>query len=444
MLTSPGNALYLFLLVYVIGELVPYLSAGRDRIIALTSADRPCIAGLIAVHCTLQLISNFHPIFSVMANASYIAALFMLCGEFRSRRSTNLVRSVKKAVGLFVAFLVPLFLLAKFVLVGAQIATLVISLATVAQVAVLCCATRKSINLRFSSIYMRQAMFAASLSLISMVVRLYTVLATDTYSLNLGTEADMLFLLRLTNAASFFLLVNAIANYQLQSVVEVESVRRATAEDGTIQTLSSLAKARDNETGNHVVRTSEFVRLLGLRLARKNWMGAEDPAEFVKLMSAVAPLHDIGKVGIPDAILRKPGRLSPVEWETMQTHPLIGEAVLEAAVDGRKGQDGRMSQLFEIARDIAGGHHENWDGNGYPRGLAGEAIPKAARVMRVADIYDALTTERHYKRRWTHGEAVEEIKKLSGTQLDPEVVGAFLEVHHQFLDVALRHRDDVA
>ena len=442
MLTSPGNALYLFLLVYVIGELVPYINAGRDRIIALTSSDRPMIAVLIAVHCVTAIGSNFNHIFSVVANASYIAALFMLTGEFRSRRNTSIAKSAKKALGLFLLFLVPLVGLTITVLKGQEIAILVISVAAIAEAAVFCCALRKSIQVRFSSIYLRQAMFAATLALLSMGTRLFLVLSTEIYALNIGTEAEILFLLRLANAASFFLLVNAIANYQLQSIVEVESLRRVTAEDGTIQTLSSLAKARDNETGNHVVRTSEFVRLLGLRLARKDWLGAEDPAEYVKLMTAVAPLHDIGKVGIPDAILRKPGGLTPAEWETMQTHPLIGEAVLDAAVEGRRGQDGRMSQLFQVARDIAGGHHESWDGSGYPRGLAGEAIPKAARIMRVADIYDALTSERAYKRRWTHGEAVEEIKKLAGTHLDPTVVQAFLEVQHQFLDVALRHRDE--
>lgn len=376
MLSSPGNALYLFLLVYVIGEMVPYLNKGRDRIIALTSSDRPMIAGLIAIHCIFALASNYSHIFSVIANASYIAALFLVCGEFRSRRDTDLLRSAKKAAGLFALFLVPLAGLGSTVLEGADIALLVIATAAVAEAAVLCVATRKAIKLKFSSIYLKQAMFAAIVALLSMAVRLYFVVSTDVYALNVGTEADVLFLLRLINAASFFLLVNAIANYQLQSIVDAESLRRMTAEDGTLQTLTSLAMVRDDETGNHIVRTSEFVRLLGQRLARKNWLKAGDPAEYVKMMATVAPLHDIGKVGIPDSILRKPGRLTPAEWETMQTHALVGEAVLMSAVEGHVAKDGGMSQFYQIARDIAGGHHESWDGTGYPRGLAGDAIPR--------------------------------------------------------------------
>ncbi len=154
----------------------------------------------------------------------------------------------------------------------------------------------------------------------------------------------------------------------------------------------------------------------------------------------VAPLHDVGKVGIPDHILLKPGRLDPAEWEIMKTHTLIGEEVLKAAAP-KPLSEGASPRTLALAIEIAGGHHERWDGQGYPRGLSGESIPKSARLMTVADIYDALTSARPYKKTWSHAKAVDEITHLSGTKLDPMVVAAFLEEQDRFREIARRFKD---
>ncbi|WP_216153143.1 HD-GYP domain-containing protein [Polynucleobacter sp. JS-Safj-400b-B2] len=166
--------------------------------------------------------------------------------------------------------------------------------------------------------------------------------------------------------------------------VELAYKKAEKAELRLLASLNALAKARDNETGNHIIRTQSYVKALALRLRMDGHYTESLSDEFIELLFKAAPLHDIGKIGIPDYILLKKGPLTDQEWEIMKTHALIGESVLSASE-----VDDSEHGVVEKAIKIAGGHHEKWDGTGYPRGLVGEAIPLSARIMALADMYDA-------------------------------------------------------
>ncbi len=209
------------------------------------------------------------------------------------------------------------------------------------------------------------------------------------------------------------------------------------AEDKMLASLTSLSLARDNETGNHVIRTQIYVRALAARLLKMGKYLDQINEEYIDLVFKAAPLHDIGKVGIPDLILRKPGKLNDEEWLVMQTHTTIGESVLSAA--HLESED--ENTVIDIAIKIAGGHHEHWDGTGYPRGLKSESIPLAARIMSVADVYDALVSKRVYKGEWTHEQAVKEIILKSGTQFDPVIVDAFALEEGTFHEISQQYHD---
>ena len=154
-------------------------------------------------------------------------------------------------------------------------------------------------------------------------------------------------------------------------------------------------------------------------------------------MRKAAPLHDIGKVGIPDGILKKEGGLTEEEWGIMKTHASLGQNVLSAAQMG----DVQHAGVLDVAIEIAGSHHENWDGSGYPRGLKGFEIPLSARIMALADMYDALVSERVYKHKWTHEQAYEEIVGNKGKRFDPLVVEAFVHDSDYFNEIANRYSD---
>jgi response regulator RpfG family c-di-GMP phosphodiesterase len=206
-------------------------------------------------------------------------------------------------------------------------------------------------------------------------------------------------------------------------------------ESGLLTVLNSLAMERDNETGNHIIRTQNYVKLLAQRHLTLGQLEASP--EFVEVIYRAAPLHDIGKIGIPDSILLKPGKLTEDEWAVMKTHASIGENVLSTA-----NQEHQIdSLLIKVATEIAGGHHENWNGSGYPKALAGNAIPQSARIMAVADTYDALVSKRVYKNEWTHEEAVQEVIKQRGIKFDPVVIDAFLLEAAQFNAIAQRYKD---
>lgn len=190
-----------------------------------------------------------------------------------------------------------------------------------------------------------------------------------------------------------------------------------------VQRLAHAAELRDTETGAHVLRMSQTSALLAQAL------GWDDPA--CELLRHASPMHDIGKIGIPDGILRKPGALTPEEREVMQTHTTVGAALLSGSDDA----------LMRMARDIALNHHEKWDGTGYPRGLAGTAIPESARIVAVADVFDALTSERPYKPAWPVAQAVDFMREQAGHHFDPNILHRFLAVLPQVQAIRLRHAE---
>ena len=216
------------------------------------------------------------------------------------------------------------------------------------------------------------------------------------------------------------------------SMAELQAARRV-----GLRALAHLAELRDPETGNHILRTQGYVRELALALRADPVHGAALDARMVDWMAESAPLHDIGKVGIPDAILLKPGPLTAEEWVVMRTHASIGAQAIEAA---ERSLD-TVVDFFAAAKQIALSHHERWDGLGYPQGLAGEAIPLAARIMAVADVFDALTSARVYKRAMPVEEAVRIIEADSGSRFDPAVVAAFRRALVPMVAIARRYAD---
>ena len=222
-------------------------------------------------------------------------------------------------------------------------------------------------------------------------------------------------------------------------------------QDLNVRALACLAEARDNETGHHIVRTQFYVELLARHLMdHERFRGALAGNRLAMVVKA-APLHDIGKVGIPDAILLKRGKLSAGEFEIMKTHAEIGahaiskamEQALAGADDNAAGQAVGAFAFMQVATEISLSHHEKWDGKGYPNGLAGEAIPASARLMALADVFDALTCRRVYKEPIPLEQATRIIQEGSGSHFDPDVVKAFLACHQKFAEIAERFADPV-
>ena len=211
----------------------------------------------------------------------------------------------------------------------------------------------------------------------------------------------------------------------------------AQTQDVTIVAFSSLAEARDNETGRHIHRTQNYIRELALALRTLPAFTGKLDDETIEQLYKSAPLHDIGKVAIPDHILLKPGRLDAAEFEIMKTHADEGRKAIEAAEAALDTEN----SFLRCAREIAHAHHEKWDGSGYPLGLAGECIPLSARLMAVADVYDALISRRVYKEPMYHVDAVNLIAQERGMHFDPLIIDAFLLVESRFADVADRFSD---
>jgi len=226
--------------------------------------------------------------------------------------------------------------------------------------------------------------------------------------------------------------------------LELEIARRMhenqVVQDVTIHALARLAEMRDEETGRHIEHTQSTVRHLA-RLARSHpRFAAELNEHTIALISKSAPLHDIGKVGIPDQILRKPGKLDAAEWEIMKTHAQLGADALRHAVDDTH----ERAEFLDFAIEIARSHHERWDGSGYPDGLAGEAIPLAARLMAIADVFDALISRRVYKAPMPFGVTQALMAEQRGRHFDPDLLDIFIGAYDTFCDLARRHTEDPA
>ncbi len=225
--------------------------------------------------------------------------------------------------------------------------------------------------------------------------------------------------------------------------LEAEVAKRTTEimaiQDVTIHVMASLAETRDSDTGQHIRRTQHYVRLLAEKLRfnpRFAYFLNDD--NIIEILFKSAPLHDIGKVGIPDRILLKPGRFEAAEFEIMKTHTTLGrDAIIQA-----EHELGIEVPFLKYAKEIAYGHQEKWDGSGYPQGLAGDAIPISARLMAVADVYDALISRRVYKQGMPHEKAAQIIIDGKGSHFDADMVDAFLALQDEFQAIAARYADD--
>ncbi|MEY2953827.1 MAG: hypothetical protein RLZZ401_1914 [Pseudomonadota bacterium] len=226
-------------------------------------------------------------------------------------------------------------------------------------------------------------------------------------------------------------------NVSLEEEVTRRMEENQDIQDASIHALARLAETRDNETGNHLLRTQEYVRLLATRLQTHPRFRSVFNDKTIALLVKSAPLHDIGKVGIPDRILLKPGKLDPAEWTIMKTHAELGARAIEAA----EKDMARPIAFLAFAKDIAHFHHERWDGSGYPDGLAGDKIPAAARLMALADVFDALISRRVYKPAFGLQAVHEMIVAERGLHFDPDVVDAFVEDLDEFCAVAHRYAD---
>jgi putative two-component system response regulator len=199
-----------------------------------------------------------------------------------------------------------------------------------------------------------------------------------------------------------------------------------------------LSETRDNDTGNHIRRTQNYVRALARHLQPHPRFSDFLDHDTIEALYKVAPLHDIGKVGIPDAILLKPGKLTPEEFEIMKTHTTLGGNAITSSEQHSQLRD---NSYLRLAHQIATGHHEKWDGSGYPGGLKEDDIPIAARLMAVADVYDALISRRVYKEGFSDDRASGIIVEGRGKHFDPDVVDAFLSIRTEFQEIALRYSD---
>ena len=226
-------------------------------------------------------------------------------------------------------------------------------------------------------------------------------------------------------------------NCYLEAEVAKRMAENELIQEVSIRALAHLAETRDPETGNHILRTQGYVQQLALGLRAHPRFASTLNDRYIRLLTRSAPLHDIGKVGIPDAILQKPGSLTPEEWEIMKTHARLGSEAIELA----ERDAAEPVEFLSLAKEIARLHHEKWDGTGYPDGLAGEAIPVSARIMALADVFDALISPRVYKKPMPYEEARDIITAGRGRHFDPDMVDAFIAHFGAFCDIADRHRD---
>ena len=230
-------------------------------------------------------------------------------------------------------------------------------------------------------------------------------------------------------------------NENLEKLVQDRTAQLALMQEAIIMAMASLADRRDNAVvqagDNHIRRTQHYVRALAQHLQGHPRFAAELSDENIDLLYRSAPLHDIGKVGIPDRILQKPGLLDREEFEVMKLHAVYGRdtiMLVEKHIGGTNG-------FLMFAREIAHSHQEKWDGSGYPERLAGDRIPLSARLMAVADVYDALISRRVYKPAFTHQQALDVMRKGRGTHFDPDVLDAFFEIEDRFAAIAATYRD---
>jgi len=230
-----------------------------------------------------------------------------------------------------------------------------------------------------------------------------------------------------------------IQNTDLEAEVQRRISENLLVRDVGMAALSNLAKTRDNETGNHILRTQAYVEVLARELSLKPTYALELTDARITSITKAAPLHDIGKVGTPDAILLKPDKLTPAEFKIMKEHAKLGADALRECINDN---DPEILDFLTSAIEIANYHHEKWDGSGYPEGLSGTDIPISARLMALADVFDALISRRCYKPPFTLEKSVRIILEGSGSHFDPDIVKVFENKKQEFYDIAERYSDD--
>lgn len=226
-------------------------------------------------------------------------------------------------------------------------------------------------------------------------------------------------------------------NDYLEKEIEKRIADSINVQTASIRALANLAEVRDPETGEHIIRTQKYVEIIARYLQQQNKFADELHEEYITLLIQSAPLHDIGKVGIPDNVLLKPGKLNAQEWEVMKSHAAIGANAIEKSEKDLS----HPVRFLQIAKQIARSHHEKWDGSGYPDGLKGDEIPLAARIMTLADVFDALISKRLYKDASSYEDARQEISRQINIQFDPDVAGAFLNCFDSIVEVAKKYPD---
>jgi adenylate cyclase len=239
--------------------------------------------------------------------------------------------------------------------------------------------------------------------------------------------------------AGNFALLTMLKYWQEEAKAKARARDLIRTQDFTILCLASLTETRHRETGKHILRTQRYVRCLCRRLASNPKFRPFLDPETIEQLYKSAPLHDIGKVGVPDSILLKPGKLTPAEYEEVKKHTTYGRDVIQRAEE--KFGAGANISFLRLAKEIAYSHHERWDGSGYPQNLKGGSIPLSSRIMALADVYDTVTSHRVYKASIPHDEAVTLLTQLSGKALDPDLVDAFLAVQGEFQQIALEYGD---
>lgn len=224
---------------------------------------------------------------------------------------------------------------------------------------------------------------------------------------------------------------------QLEQLVEVRTQQLKTTQDVLLNTMASMTSSRDNETGEHIKRTTIYSQVLLENLMKINHPRYQVEPVYAESIINSAKLHDIGKVSVPDNILLKPGKLTPLEFNVMKQHTVYGAHILDTAMY----ELGETSYFLSVAREIIISHHEKWDGTGYPYKLEGEDIPLSARIMAIADVYDALISYRPYKAGFSHETAIDIILKDTGTHFDPTLIELSRDVMEGFKEIALKNQD---
>lgn len=278
--------------------------------------------------------------------------------------------------------------------------------------------------------------FATPSRYFSATLVLIVLLVAGSLSLFSTTRIYLSPYLSLINLGVVFAAVTLSKYYASEKRLAMVMKAISRANQSIIESMAAVAEMRDPETGGHIVRTQNYVRVLARHLQGKKHFRKKISDEYIEYLAAAAPLHDIGKVGISDLILLKPDKLTAEEFGTMKTHTTVGGELVEQAAR-RVG----ASPYLKIASAIAMSHHEKWDGSGYPQGLKGDDIPLSARIMAVADVFDALSQKRVYKAAMSYEQTISIITGDSGTHFDPLVIEGFQEIIQEFIEIAEKTKD---